>query len=126
MEKGTTPVEPARIGEFIEQAACRWLSAQGLQLLAHNYRCRFGEIDLIMREDDTLVFVEVRFRRRAHFGSAAESVDSRKQGKLVLAAGHFLSQQAQLPLNCRFDVVAAQRLRNGELSFEWIKNAFDG
>ncbi len=113
------------IGRAAERAASRFLQARGCFLVECNYRCRMGEIDLIMRQGATLVFYEVRYRARQDYGSGAESVDARKQGKLVRAAQHYMLTKAiaeRYPV--RFDVVD---LRPGQHDFEihWIPNAFD-
>jgi putative endonuclease len=84
-----------------------------------NFRCRFGEIDLIMHDGATLVFVEVRLRSNQKFGGAAASVTSAKQGRITRAAQIYLQQQSR-EMACRFDVV----LLDGERNIEWIKNAF--
>jgi putative endonuclease len=107
------------IGGEKEQLACRYLESQGLRLVARNHRCRHGEIDLVMRDADTLVFVEVRYRRSQRFGSAAESVDAHKQRRLAAAAGHYL-QGHPCPLPCRFDVLAI----GAADGIDWIRNAF--
>ncbi len=128
------------IGAIAEQNACDWLQRQGLTLIKKNYRCRMGEIDLIMHDSEHLIFVEVRFRARNNFGGAAASVDHHKQRKLIHAAHHFLGQQSQYNhLACRFDVLAAKAADNNakmqsepqypaqqhsELEWSWIKNAF--
>lgn len=110
-------------GQQGEDAALAYLQQQGLVCETRNYRCRGGEIDLVMRagkaDAATLVFVEVRVRKNAQHGSAAESVDRHKQRRLIVAAKHFLLTQTPLPA-CRFDVVA---LDGGQI--EWIKNAFE-
>src|SRR5688572_17697175 len=95
-----------RKGGRFEELALEWLQARNLRLVQRNYRCKLGEIDLIMRECDVLVFVEVRFRGASSRAAPAETVDFRKQRKLLLTARHFLlcnEQFAQLP--CRFDVL---------------------
>jgi putative endonuclease len=91
----------------------------GMRLLARNHRCRFGELDLVMHTESVLVFVEVRFRRSSRFGSPAETIDSRKQRRLIAAAGHYL-QKHPSSLPCRFDVVAI----SGHDDIHWIQNAF--
>lgn len=106
-------------GPQAEQAAALYLIQRGLQLVGKNYRCRFGEIDLIMRSGTTLVFVEVRSRRSRAFGGAAASIDVHKQQKLIAAAQHYLAQLGKMP-PCRFDAL----LFNGG-DIEWIQNAFD-
>lgn len=107
-------------GAQAEQLAADFLVRQGLQIVARNYRCRYGEIDLILQEGDTLVFVEVRLRSRGDFGGAAASIDSHKQRKLMLTAQHYLAQLRRTP-PCRFDAVLLQDTRT---PVEWIKNAF--
>jgi putative endonuclease len=112
-------------GEAAERAALEYLERRGLALLARNYRCRLGEVDLVMREGSTLVFVEVRARADARHGGAAASVGPDKQRRLVLAARHYLMthpRAAALP--ARFDVVAISG-RHGENAPEWIRAAFD-
>lgn len=109
-------------GRRAELAACRYLQQQGLTLVEGNYRCGSGEIDLVMRDGQTLVFVEVRYRRSVRFGSAAESVDGRKQGKLLAAAAHYLQTHPKAARRaCRFDVVA---LAGQQTDIDWIRDAF--
>lgn len=107
------------VGSEKEQVGCRYLEDRGLRLVERNYRCRHGELDLVMRDGATLVFVEVRFRRSTRFGGAAESVDGYKQQRLTAAAGHYL-QRHPSPLACRFDVLA---IGAGD-HIDWIKDAF--
>jgi putative endonuclease len=113
-------VSPHR-GREAERRAAHWLEGQGLTLVECNYRCRFGEIDLVMREGTQLVFVEVRMRARPGYGGAAASIDRRKRGKLVRAARHYLTRFPQAPA-CRFDAV----LMDGQGEPQWIRAAFDG
>jgi len=111
-------------GHKSEQQACTYLKRQGLKLLLRNYRTPFGEIDLIMRQKETLVFVEVRFRRSNDFGTPAETVDLRKQAKLRASAEYYLLQNKNKAHQaCRFDVVAITANQNGE-TFQWLQNAF--
>lgn len=109
------------VGAEKEHLARRYLEAQGLRHVAHNVRCRLGEVDLVMRDAQTLVFVEVRYRRSLRFGGAAASIDHRKRSRLVAAAAFFL-QRRPIDLPCRFDVVAI----GAGNRIEWIQNAFDG
>jgi putative endonuclease len=104
-----------------EQYAEAYLQGQGLFLVERNYRCRFGEIDLIMREGEVVVFIEVRMRSNQTFGGAAGSITLSKQGRLMRTAGHYLASLRSVPA-CRFDVVLLSGPR-GE-GMEWIKNAF--
>ncbi len=120
------PRPPAPVAEILsgtqaESLACVHLERAGLKLLTRNYRCPQGEIDLVMQERDSLVFVEVRYRRSSRFGSAAESVDTRKQARLQLAAAHYLSRHGG-DRACRFDVVAISGGRPPEI--EWLRDAF--
>jgi putative endonuclease len=111
---------PHGVGGEMERLACAYLQGRGLRLLERNYRCRRGEIDLVMREAGTLVFVEVRFRASTGFGTPAETVDIFKQRKLAAAASHYLQHY---PTNrpCRFDVIAL----GGNNRVDWIRDAFN-
>lgn len=113
-------------GEWAEHLACQWLQQHGLLLIERNYRCRQGEIDIVMRDGTQLSFVEVRLRSPRGFGDAAASVDWRKQQKLQKAAAHYLAHHRQFSaLSCRFDVMAAQvEDGDGKLRWQWIKDAF--
>lgn len=103
-----------------EHAAATFLQSKGLRLIAQNYHCRFGEIDLVMQEGKTLVFVEVRMRSNTAFGGAASSITPQKQQKLILTAQHYLQQHGNAP--CRFDVVLISGKQAEQI--EWITNAF--
>ena len=108
-------------GKTAEDKALSYLQRHGLRLLQRNYRSRGGEIDLIMQQAGTLVFVEVRYRKSSRFGSAAESVTAAKQHKLLNTASHFL-QQRGMDAPCRFDVVGISGSHQTEI--EWIRDAF--
>lgn len=108
-------------GDQAEQLAADFLQIQGLKLLEKNYRCRFGEIDLILLDKKTLVFAEVRLRKNQNFGGAASSITPQKQTRIVHTAQHYLSMQHNLP-PCRFDVVLLNELSAAHI--EWIQNAF--
>ena len=111
-------------GQAIETAAAVWLEHRGLTLVEKNYRCKGGEIDLIMREGGDLVFVEVRLRNRDDYGSAAESVTRAKQRRIVCAARHFLATRAHWQNSpCRFDVVAVSGPHK-TLEWQWLRHAF--
>lgn len=121
MAKGPGTAETGRDAEL---RARRYLERQGLHFRSSNYRCRQGEIDLVMEEGESVVFVEVRYRSNGRFGTGAESVDSHKQRRLIGAAQHFLQRNPRLAARpCRFDVVALGPA-NRERSVEWIRNAF--
>ncbi|NHZ43190.1 YraN family protein [Massilia aquatica] len=106
-----------RQGQLWEQKARDYLQIQGLRLVQANYRCRGGEIDLIMRHGDELVFVEVRQRASRSHGGAAASITPAKIGRMVRAAQTYLLRFPQVP-PCRFDVVAIDGER-----MEWLRNA---
>ena len=114
-------------GQAAELACCRYLQQQGLKLLTRNYLGRRGELDLVMQDNDTVVFVEVRYRSYNAYGSALETITGSKQQKLRTTAEQYLQKETRLK-NGRFDVVAmnATVQNNGseKYTFEWIKNAF--
>lgn len=111
-------------GKQAEATACDYLEKQGLTLVERNYHCRRGEIDLVMQNGGTTIFVEVRYRRSSRFGSSAESVDWRKQAKLLAAAEHYLQQHPKAARGaCRFDVVALSG-ENDQHQIDWITDAF--
>ncbi len=93
-----------------------------MRTLERNYRVRAGEIDLVMADDRELVFVEVRFRSRTDFGDGGDSVDHRKQQRLIRTAQHYLRYHGD-DRPCRFDVVSVGRTHY-RLRFEWMRNAF--
>ena len=112
------------LGQAAENAACVYLQAQGLTLLTRNFHARQGEIDLVMLEKNTLVFVEVRFRSRSEFGDAAASVTRNKQQKIIATAYYFLHHHPQyLNLAARFDVVAIHP-EGQDWHIDWIPAAF--
>ncbi|RKR02506.1 putative endonuclease [Kushneria sinocarnis] len=117
------PAQRRRHGHDIELLTARWLSERGLREIARNQHARGGEIDLIMRDGDTLVFVEVRYRRDCHHGSAVESVTPAKQRRIVQAARFYLARE-RLSCACRFDVVGVTGTPEA-LEFDWIRAAFD-
>lgn len=106
-------------GAQAEALACDHLQAHGLTLVQRNYQVRAGEIDLIMREGNETVFVEVRQRSRPDWGSAAESVTASKRRRLSRAAQHYLQRHGETP--CRFDVVTI----DGNGKPQWLRHAFD-
>jgi putative endonuclease len=112
-----------KLGKLAEQRACRFLESRGLACLERNYRRRIGEIDLVMRDpaNDTIVFVEVRYRQRRDYGSALESIDYRKQAKLKRTARAWLQQHADDRTAARIDVVVF----DGNAAPRWIVNAIE-
>ena len=116
------PQQKRHYGEGIEQLAEAWLIQQGLQPIERNYGIKAGEIDLIMQQNQVLVFVEVRYRADDEHGSGAESITYQKQRKLRKTAEHYLQKNfGNTPPDCRFDVISAS---GNPVSFEWIQNAF--
>ena len=109
-------------GTIAEGLAARFLERQGLRILARNHRCAGGEVDLVCRERDAIVFVEVRLRRNADYGGAAASITRSKQGRVALAAEHYLSTHGGREADCRFDCILLDRL--SETAIEWIRDAF--
>lgn len=107
-------------GADFEQKAKAFLEAQGLNFIAQNQAFKVGELDLVMKQDSTIVFVEVRQRKSAVFGCAVESIDYRKQQKWQKAANLWLAKQNQSldTADCRFDVIAF----DGDNPPLWIKN----
>lgn len=109
-------------GKIAEALAARFLEKHGLSILARNFRCRGGEIDLVCRDKRTLVFVEVRLRRNAAYGGAGASVTVSKQRRIALAAQHYLLAHATADSCCRFDCVLLDAL--DETHIEWVRDAF--
>lgn len=104
-------------GAAAEALAAEFLQARGLTIAARNYRCRGGEIDLVARDGETLIFVEVRLRSDAAFGGAAESITAAKRRRLAFAAAHYLSRLNREP-PCRFDAILLDALDPGRI--EWL------
>ena len=105
-------------GIAAEAIAERFLIQRGLQIVARNYRCRLGEIDLIASDGEVVVFVEVRLRASSRFGGALESITASKQKKLMAAAGLYLSRLRRTP-PCRFDAILLDSLDAPEI--EWLR-----
>lgn len=104
-------------GAAAEELAAQHLAKHGLRLVERNFRVRGGEIDLICRDGSSVVFVEVRLRRRSDYGGAAASITAAKQARIIMAARHWLARHGECP--CRFDCV----LLDGE-HIEWLRDAF--
>jgi len=110
-----------RTGADAEDLCAQLLRDAGLRVLARNWRCRHGEIDLIAEDGATVVFAEVRLRHSPRFGGAAESVTAAKRARIVAAAKRYLAGR-RAESDCRFDVLLLDRLEGGRI--EWIRNAF--
>lgn len=112
-------------GSQYETLAAAYLNKQGLSIIASNYTTRAGEVDLIGRVGDTLVFCEVRYRQNNRHGSPLESITLSKQKKIVRAASHYLQTTKQWHLDVRFDAIAiSDHPDDGSPQIEWIKSAF--
>jgi putative endonuclease len=120
------PENTTTLGRHAEDLACRHLEALGLQLLERNYRCRAGEIDLVMLDGTTLALVEVRSRSTSAHGGAAATVGARKQQRFIRAARHLMLTRPELrKLAARFDVVAIDAGPDGGPPVvRWIRDAF--
>ncbi|MBQ0718680.1 MAG: YraN family protein [Gammaproteobacteria bacterium] len=126
--------DKANRGATAESLAGHYLSQQGLKIVARNYRTQRGEIDIIARDGETLVFVEVRLRSNPGFGGAAHSIDARKQARLISAAQHYLLQTGLTDAQpCRFDAICLSTIATSSAgehspqdneSIDWIRDAF--
>ncbi|QWT20214.1 YraN family protein [Bacillus sp. NP157] len=113
------------IGDRFETAARAYLEARGLRFVRANFLCRHGEIDLVMRDRDTIVFVEVRYRRSSAFGGAVGSITARKRQRLSSAAHIWMMANPwDARRSCRFDVVAFEGDIGCEV-VEWVRGAFE-
>ena len=113
-----------QIGEATEATALQFLLRHGLSLITKNYRCQYGQIDLIMRDGNTLVFIDVRNRQYVQFGGSASSITAKKQKKIMNTALHFL-QHHQTDAASRFDVIAMSPSETKiPYTIDWIQNAF--
>lgn len=112
-------------GQHYEEQAAEFLQQAGLKVLERNFSCKLGEIDIICKQQNTLVFVEVRYRRSARFGSASASITAAKQRRLLRTAALFLQRRhSATPPPCRFDVITFHRSQSRqEDEIQWLKNA---
>lgn len=128
-----TPFRTSR-GATAETLACTHLKQQGMALIERNYRTRQGEIDIIAKDGETLVFIEVRLRSHGDFGSAAQSINRRKQRRLISAAQHYLLSKGLTDTQpCRFDAVCMSTIdtdspqvdsQHRDNTIDWIRDAF--
>ena len=116
-------LEALAFGRNSEKRAARLLVKHGYRIVEKNYRCRQGEIDLIARDGDTLVFCEVKARKSKAFGTSLEGVTKSKVEKIRKTAEHYLAKNGLNEVDCRFDVVAIDGSGN-DVTIEVIKNAF--
>ncbi len=116
-----TATSTRTLGHTAETLACDYLQQQGLELVMRNYTCKMGELDLIMRDTQHIVFVEVRSRQASHHGSPLDTITATKQRRLVRTAEHYL-QRHRIDMPCRIDVIgityAAERVH-----IDWVPNA---
>jgi putative endonuclease len=113
-----------QLGESGEEMACRELASRGYAILARRYRTRYGEIDIVAKDGDTVVFVEVRLKTSSEFGTAAESVTPGKQRRVVSMAADYLARNRLTGRPCRFDVAAID-ISNGTAQIAVFTAAFD-
>jgi putative endonuclease len=118
------PDERQDLGAAGEQAAERFLRKKRYVIVARNYRCKAGEVDLVALDRGTVVFVEVKTRRQAGFGGPLEAVDVRKQRQVVRAARHFIAEHRLHDRNARFDVVGVW-WEGDRVRCELVENAFE-
>jgi putative endonuclease len=112
-------------GARYEDLALAHLERAGLRLIARNYHCRYGELDLVVGDGEVVVFVEVRYRSASAFGDGVDSIGAAKRAKLVRAASAFLAEHPRLAgAACRFDVLAIAG-GTGSPSIDWLRNAFE-
>ncbi len=113
-----------QLGKTGEELARRFLKKNGFNIVDHNFRCRYGEIDLVLRKDKAFHFVEVKFRRTLEYGLPQESVNRRKQNKIHTVA-LFWMKKRHLPMDSEihFDVLAISR-HSDSIEYEFIEDAF--
>ncbi len=113
------------IGNLGEEIAAKSLEEKGYSILERNFRCRFGEVDIIARDEDTVVFVEVKTRRGRKYGEAEEAVDYRKQKKLRQLAEYYLMKHHHVSPKCRFDVCSVYLDQNNQIEeVKILQNCF--
>ncbi|WP_298594989.1 YraN family protein [uncultured Mitsuokella sp.] len=113
------------LGNQGEALAANYLIQHGYAILAQNYRIRSAELDLVVKDGNTIAFVEVKTRRNMHFGSGAEAVNYRKQKKIIQAAQYFLQRWNLEGRPCRFDVIEIYKDTNQLYRIHHLKNAFE-
>ncbi|HZX35425.1 MAG TPA: YraN family protein [Thermodesulfobacteriota bacterium] len=122
------PEERLSVGKSGEDEAVRLLEKKGYKILERNYRTRYGEADIVAKDGQTLVFVEVKKRRSARYGSAKEAVGRRKMRRLAMVAKDYISKRREglaKGLNARFDVVSIETHRDSDARVEHVIGAFE-
>jgi len=127
MEKDTFPLSKSSraIGIYGERIGVNYLKRTGYKILEANYKCKFGEIDVVTKCKGFLVFVEIKSRLQSVFGYPEESVDRKKQRKIIQVAEWYLKEKSLSDLHVRFDVLAISQDLNGKVKFRVIENAFE-
>jgi len=116
---------PKALGDWSENFACKWLKSQGLTIIDRNFHSKYGEIDLIMKADDCLIFIEVRYRKNTDFGSAEASITDKKCQRLTATAQYYLLKKKYgINTAIRFDAIAISPSKESDLhcTLNWIKN----
>jgi len=122
----SNPIASSQKGALAEKYAENYLIQQGLIFIERNYSCKCGEIDLIMKDQSALVFVEVRYRKNNVFGGALASINRKKQLKMVRTAQYYLSYKEKCAkIESRFDVVSIEGSLDSIDKLYWVKNAID-
>ena len=117
-------VSSLQTGQDAENTACQYLTSHGLKTLQRNFRCARGEIDIVMEDAQSIVFVEVRYRKNKSYGDGAESITYTKQQKLIRAALYYLQVHPKYSNRpSRFDVVSVSK-NTESTNIDWIKDAF--
>ena len=114
-------------GQYAEQIALNYLQQKGLTKLQSNFSCKFGEIDLIMHDNEFLIFVEVRYRKQTQFGHPLETIDFAKQKKIIKTIQYFLMKYPKYNhLPCRIDAIGLNsQTQSGNEEIDWVKNAIE-
>jgi putative endonuclease len=119
------PVDPRRrLGNAGEDAVAAWYETAGYRVVDRNWRCRAGELDIVVTRSDTLVFCEVKTRASTRFGVPVEAVTAAKQRRLRMLAARWLSEHNTRRRTLRFDVASVMRDTDGELTVEVLEDAF--
>jgi putative endonuclease len=122
---GRARVDPRRrLGNAGENAVAEWYEAGGYRVVERNWRCRDGELDVVVTRGDTLVFCEVKTRASTRFGGPVEAVTATKQRRLRMLAARWLAEHNTRRRRLRFDVASVMRGTNGQLAVEVLENAF--
>tara|TARA_R110001592_G_scaffold140266_6_gene361064 strand:+ start:3746 stop:4096 length:351 start_codon:yes stop_codon:yes gene_type:complete len=111
-------------GHAYETIAEHYLAKKGYCIRTKNYHTRRGEIDLVMQDADTIVFVEVRYRKNSFFGTAEETITKSKQSKIIFSAKHYIAKFKLWHMNARFDVITIKPINTSQLEINWLKDAF--